>query len=249
MRHLAERLRTEINEPGHEELTKVISLSDGYDMVPRIPLIANTVNKRLRMLVRFHPEFESTLYQRDQGRMRIVLRAREQQESANKLKLINKVQALAREEFPDAKATGLFVLLAYLIENLLRDQLVSFLLAAIGIAGMMAIAFRSLRIGLISLVPNLFPIIVVIGSMGWIGLPINIGTAMIACVSMGLTVDASIHYLSAYRAARDRGLNPSEAVRETHSRVGRALVFATLALIIGFSVLTLSNFIPRSRTE
>ena len=84
----------------------------------------------------------------------------------------------------------------------------------------------------------------VIGSMGWIGLPINIATAMIASVSMGLTVDSSIHYISGYRRARLRGLGVYEALRDTHQGVGRALVFANLALIVGFTVLTLSHFIP-----
>ena len=136
------------------------------------------------------------------------------------------------------------MLLAFLIESLLSDQLVSFILAAIGIGTMMTIAFRSPVIGLISLIPNLFPIVLVIGSMGWIGLPINIATAMIASVSMGLTVDSSIHYISGYRRARKRGLPVIDALRETHQGVGRALVFANVALIVGFSVLTLSHFIP-----
>ena len=67
---------------------------------------------------------------------------------------------------------------------------------------------------------------------------------MIVCVSLGLTVDASIHYIAGYRRALARGLSVSDALRDTHQQVGRALVFATLALIVGFSVLTLSHFIP-----
>ena len=176
--------------------------------------------------------------------MRILLRARERQRSDSKLGLITEVEKLARKEFPDAKATGLFVLLTFLIDSLLRDQLVSFALAAVGIGTMMTIAFRSLWIGLISLVPNLFPIVLVIGTMGWVGLPINMATAMIASVSMGLTVDSSIHYISGYRRARGRGMSVIEALRKTHAGVGRALVFANLALIVGFSVLTLSYLIP-----
>ena len=190
--------------------------------------------------------------------MRIVLRARERQSSDSKLALIDQVQRLAIEEFPalaeggdngsasrpHAKATGLFVLLTFMIESLLRDQLVSFVLASLGIGTMMTLAFRSLRIGLISLVPNLFPIVLVIGTMGWIGLPVNIATAMIASVSIGLTVDSSIHYISGYQRARRRGLGLFDALEQTHADVGRALVFANVALIAGFIVLTLSHFIP-----
>ena len=67
---------------------------------------------------------------------------------------------------------------------------------------------------------------------------------MIASVSMGLTVDSSIHYLAGYRDARQRGLTFSAALKETHQGVGLALVFANVALVAGFSVLTLSHFIP-----
>ena len=138
----------------------------------------------------------------------------------------------------------MYVLLTFLIESLLRDQVVSFFLAAVGIAVMLGLAFRSLRLGMVAVLPNLFPIVLVIGTMGWIGLPVNIATAMIASVSLGLTVDSSIHYISGFRRARARGLDVAEALQQTHSSVGRAVVMANLALIVGFSVLTLSHFIP-----
>lgn len=255
VRDLSERLRA-LQEEGNGGLTKVVSLTDGLDLVPYIPILLNTLDKRTRMLDRLQPEFLATLYNAESERMRIVLRARERQPSETKMALIRNVRETTEawlkesiqpeypEAKPEAKTTGLFVLLAFLIESLLSDQLVSFLLAAIGIGTMMTIAFRSVTVGLISLVPNLFPIVLVIGSMGWIGLPINIATAMIASVSMGLTVDSSIHYISGYRRARKRGLPVIAALRETHQGVGRALVFANVALIVGFSVLTLSHFIP-----
>jgi predicted RND superfamily exporter protein len=106
------------------------------------------------------------------------------------------------------------------------------------------IACRSLVVGALLLIPNLFPIVLVLGTMGWIGLPINLATAMIASVSIGLTVDSSIHYLAGFKAARRRGLDFATALRDTHRGVGLALVFANIALVIGFSVLTLSHFIP-----
>lgn len=143
-----------------------------------------------------------------------------------------------------AEATGLFVLLTFLIESLLRDQLVSFVIAAVGIGLMLSLAFRSVRLGIAALVPNLFPIVLVIGFMGWIGLPINIATAMIASVSMGLTVDSSVHYLAQYQRLRRQGESVAVALEKTQTSVGRALVFANVALVAGFSVLTLSHFIP-----
>ena len=219
--------------------TRAISLGEGIQFTPGSTLLAK--RQRLQIL---KSEFEKSLYNPEAGRMRIMLRALEQQPAETKLDLIDRVEAVARETFPDAKATGLYVLLAHLIESLLSDQLVSFGIATAGIAVMMTIAFRSLPIGLMSIIPNVFPILLVIGGMGWIGVPINIGTAMIASVSMGLTVDSSIHYLAGYRRALEEGLDHYAALRATHAGVGRAVIFASAALIVGFTVLTLSHFIP-----
>ncbi|MEZ6044558.1 MAG: MMPL family transporter [Planctomycetaceae bacterium] len=222
----------------------MISLADGVDAIPPIPIVASTLRKRMALLNGFQKDFVSSLYDEEAGRMRIVLRSKERQPSERKLEIISKVEETVVTEFGEATPTGLYVLLTYLIESLLSDQLTSFLLAGAGIFLMMSIAFRSVLIGLISLVPNLFPIAVVIGFMGWIGLPINIATAMIASVSLGLTVDSSIHYLSAFQYERRAGAPFELAISRTHQGTGKALVFANFALIAGFSVLTLSHFIP-----
>ena len=236
------------------EVTKVVALTDGLDAIP--PILADTIDERLKLVRQLLPEFADGLYHPEARRMRIVLRSREREQSRKKLQLIARVKEIADEwaatelagEFPEdelkTNATGLYVLLAFLIDNLLKDQWLSFGLAATAIVVMMAVAYRSLLIGLFSLLPNTFPIVLVIGGIGWLGIPINIATAMIASVSMGLTVDSSIHYISGYRRSRARGLSVAAALDETQQHVGRALVFANFALIVGFSVLTLSHFIP-----
>ncbi|MEX1098187.1 MAG: MMPL family transporter [Planctomycetales bacterium] len=249
-RRLSARLRDLQRE--FPQLTKIISLTDALDPMPSIPGISRSAADRLNLLAQYQPEVITNLYNPDpdgdpktsDGRMRIVLRAIERQPAESKEALVEAALRTAREEFPDPKATGPFVLLAELISSLLDDQLASFGIAVSGIGLMMVLAFRSLSVGLISLVPNIVPIVLVVGSMGWLGLPVNIGTAMIACVSMGLTIDFSIHYIAGYRRGRDRGLGVEEALEGTQQQVGRALVFSTAALVAGFSVLTLSHFIP-----
>lgn len=271
VRTLADRLRREFGAAAGENhagrLSKVVALTDGLDLIPeRLPTLkfpfvkTATFDERLELLNTFQMEFVSSLYNPEQRRMRLVLRSYERQPSESKLQLIANVERIARQEFTqlaggDAssdtdidvtapRSTGLFVLLAFLIESLMDDQWTSFILSSVGITSMMWFAFRSLPIGLISLVPNLFPNILVIGAMGWLGLPINIATAMIACVSMGLTVDSSIIYIDGYLNARASGLRVHEALHETHRHVGRSLVYTNAALMAGFSVLALSHFIP-----
>ena len=79
--------------------------------------------------------------------------------------------------------------------------------------------------------------------MGWLGVPIDMGTPMIASVSVGISVGFSIHYLYRFRQERLAGVPFDEALR-THRRVGSAMVFSNLALVVGFAALGLSNFIP-----
>jgi predicted RND superfamily exporter protein len=202
--------------------------------------------------------------------MRIMLRSWERQPAEQKQQLIEQVRSIVRpglppvEEPTDDKAldddtdedsfaarasdpgevTGYYVLLARLIESMLRDQWFTFGVAAAGITLMMLLALRDPRLALIALVPNALPILVVMGAMGWIGLKINMGAAMIAAVSLGLSVDSSIHYLTSFRRALRVGKSVHEALTEVQQTVGRAIVFSTIALIVGFLVLTTSDFVP-----
>lgn len=238
LRELADHLRAE-RLPDGTGLTKVVALSDGVDFAP-----GSDIEQKLERLQAIQPTFISSLYNSEAKRMRVVLRALEQKPAEVKLELIDQVTQSVQRQFPEARPTGYYLLLANLISSLLQDQLVSFCLATLGIFLCMTIAFRSVWIGLLSLLPNIFPLVLVIGGMGWTGLPINIGTAMIASVSMGLTVDSSIHYTAGYLRARHSGASYTEALRSTHSSVGVAMVFANVVLAAGFLVLSLSNFVP-----
>jgi uncharacterized protein len=245
VRDLAAKLRRLPAAQGENpQLTKVVAITDLVDLVPGELTSQAGIRRKLDLIKSFQPEFESSLYNPSAGRMRFVLRAKERQASEAKLELIDSVGTAARSEFHEAKTTGIYVLLTFLIESLLRDQVISFALTVVMVLVIMVLAYHSFRIGLVSLVPNVFPILLVVGAMGWLNVPINVGTAMIAAVSMGLTIDASIFYLYGYRRSRQAGLSLGDALRTTHQGFGRALVFGTLALMVGFSVLALSRFIP-----
>ena len=107
----------------------------------------------------------------------------------------------------------------------------------------MTTAFRSVRIGFVSLLPNIFPVAIVMGILGWTGSRVNIGTAMITSVSMGLTVDSTIHYITAFERARKQN-SVQNSLHIAHASAGRAMVFAHLALVAGLLVLTASRFVP-----
>ncbi|MFN0197289.1 MAG: efflux RND transporter permease subunit, partial [Planctomycetaceae bacterium] len=243
VRDFAADLRT-IKVDGEPGLTKVICLPDTLDMIPVRNPFGDKLTQKMNELQNFQPEVIPSLYNAKAGKMRILLRSKERQPTEPKRYLLEEVNKRSAAVFTEYKVTGIFVIFTFLIESLLGDQIVSFGISASAIVIMMMIAFRSIRIGLISLIPNAFPIILLMGGLGWIGSPINMGTAMIASVSMGLTVDSSIHYLTGYFRARKSGLSIAEALEQTQHSVGEALLFATFALIAGFSALTLSQFIP-----
>lgn len=265
--HLEERLRTEVVLPDSQgrlrpALTKVISLADAVETgneaspirIERAPafLQGRLVGAALASMQRKMPVFYEALYagdpqQPDQYYFRIMLRADERQTSEQKRAIIAQVERIVHEEFPEAEVTGFFVLLTHLIDSVIQDQWKTFAVATAAIFGMMLVAFRSLTLALVSLVPNVLPILMVMGAMGWLadfGFKINMGAAMIAAVSIGLSIDSSVHYVLAYRRARDAGKTVAEALEETQQRVGLAATFATLALVAGFTVLATSEFVP-----
>lgn len=243
---LTDRLREQVEQNPD---FKVLSLTDIADLPPRILGPARTLARARRRQGALVDNF----YNEQLQRMRIVLRSREQQSTESKLALIAKVRSVVDQFFAEFEddlpsrrppaASGMFLLLAGLIESLLSDQLRSFLVATAGILLCMTVAFRSIRIGLLSLFPNVFPVALVMGLLGWSGMRVNIGTAMITSVSMGLTVDSTIHYITAFERAR-RTMSVTDALQVAHAGAGRAVVFAHLALVAGFLVLTASRFVP-----
>lgn len=264
---LEQRLRTEVTVPGAAEpaapaLTKVMSAADVLAAVSPVSLerLESTsmgnwmVARAIDLLREQFPQLGSALVGRDPADgstwLRVMLRARERQPAAAKRSIIAQVQRIVAEEapardgLPAGEVTGFFVLLAQLVDRLLADQWLTFAIAAAGITLLLAIAFRSLLVAAIALVPNALPIFVVLGLLGWLGEPVNMGTAMIAAVSLGLSVDSSIHYITAFRRRLADGHACAAALDTAHQTVGRAMIFSTLALVIGFLALTTSGFMP-----
>ena len=267
VRSLEENLRNlkipeEFAGAGQHGLTKVISLADadeaakGNELLAMAPLAIRLYGMKEKMRrENGDSTFFDSLYAEDpqeQGRhyLHIMLRSPERQSATQKKWLIEEVTRLAEEAFPRtdaepaAEVTGFFVVLTNVIESISRDQWTTFGAAALGIFVLVLVAFRSPTMALVALVPNALPIFMVMGLMGWLGLKINMGAAMIAAVSMGLSVDSSIHYITSFRRARGEGRTVDEALAAVQQMVGRAMVFSTLALIIGFSVLSTSQFVP-----
>ncbi len=200
--------------------------------------------QRLTAVQALQPAVVGAFWNTEHDAVRVIVQTRQLRGAKAKRELSESIDALAQRRFPSARTAGVEILLTYSVQSLLSDQWKTFGLAVAAIVVMMTVAFRDWRLGLIALVPNAAPILIVVGVMGWVGLKVNMATAMLASVSMGLTVDFSIHYLYRYRREREAGKSTGDALRDAHGSVGLAMVLANIALVAGFATLTLSAFVP-----
>jgi len=128
--------------------------------------------------------------------------------------------------------------------NFIYDLMSSLGMASFLIFGVMTLLFRSVRIGLISILPNILPLV---GTSGWMalrGIELNTSTVIIFSISLGLAVDDTIHFLSRYKEERKQGFSINEAVERTYLGAGRAIVITSVVLICGLAVLLTTDFMP-----
>ena len=161
--------------------------------------------------------------------------------------LVEDVLAEARAIFGPGyrlEVTGSFHQLARDSDRLVAQQVTSFALALALVILAVGILFRSANMLLVSIIPNVIPLLWTGGLMGALGIELSTGTAMIASVVIGLAVDDTIHYLTRFRRERQRGRGVADAITATTTRTGRALTITSVVLVLGFWVGALGSFVP-----
>ncbi|MGB1108797.1 MAG: efflux RND transporter permease subunit [Gammaproteobacteria bacterium] len=156
-----------------------------------------------------------------------------------------RVQAWMRANAPDLHSVGTSptIMFAHIGERNIRSMLGGTTVALILISGILVFALRSLKIGLISLAPNLVPAGMAFGLWGLLVGEVGLALSVVTGMTLGIVVDDTVHFLSKYlRARREKGLSSPDAVRYAFSNVGMALVITSIVLVGGFLVLALSNF-------
>lgn len=138
--------------------------------------------------------------------------------------------------------TGTTMLVASLTANIVTSLAYSIILAFLFISVIMAILFRNKKLVLISLLPNVIPLLLTAGVMGFLGIDIKPSTAVIFTIAFGIAVDDSIHFLARFRIETLRGKSLDEAVRITTEKTGRAIILTSAILLVGFGVLGTSSF-------
>lgn len=139
--------------------------------------------------------------------------------------------------------TNLFVLYQDILRRLFRSQILTMGLVYAVLTLTFFGIFRSFRVALIGIAPNILSTLVVLGVMGWAGIPLDLMTITIAAIAMGIAVDDTIHFIHRYREEL-REAPPEEAVKRSLLSVGYAMIYTSLIIILGFSLLAFSDFVP-----
>ena len=140
--------------------------------------------------------------------------------------------------------TGIVPLVYKTQRELLASLRESILWATLIIAGVMALLFRTVGGGVVSMLPNVFPIIVVFGALGWLGIKVDIGIMMTASVALGVAVDDTIHFLTWFRRGIREGMDRQTATRMAFERCSVAMAQTTLIGGLGLAVFATSTFTP-----
>lgn len=206
--------------------------------------------KRVKLVLRQldDPTVTSAFLAGEQPVARMMMRIRDVG-SAGMKSLFAEVETVLHDELPEDvrfRLTGDAYLHAVCMDVFVRDLFYS-LIAASGIIFLLiTVLFRSLRIGLISAVPNMLPLVMTLGYMNLRGYELTAGNVIVFAISLGIAVDDTIHFLARYRD-ECRTADPSDAIRGTLSTSGRAIVLTSVLVVSGLSVLIFSDFVPTRR--
>lgn len=179
---------------------------------------------------------------------RINLRIIDSSENLRRNELLEQIHSdlINKLGFPEDRIaiSGLLVLYNNMLQSLFKSQILTLGVVMTGIALMLLVLFRSLPLAIIGIIPNILAAGIILGLMGLLGIPLDMMTITIAAITIGIAVDNSIHYIYRFREEFARNQDYIETLHYCHANIGKAVFYTAITIIIGFSILVLSNFIP-----
>ena len=131
-----------------------------------------------------------------------------------------------------------------MLQSLFETQILTLGVAVLALMGMFLILFKSLKIALIAIAPNLLAVGAVLGFMGWVNIPLDMMTITIAAISIGIAVDNTIHYIYRFKNEFKVYRDYTKTMIHCHGSIGYAMYYTSVTIIIGFSILAFSSFLP-----
>ena len=233
-----------------QEIGKVISI---YSLID----IANKINKselstfELSVLYNEIPEnYKEDLiypYLNIENNMAKITARIKDSEDIKRGKLIDEIKVYSSnllENKTEIKINGLLVLYNNMLSTLFSSQIKSLGFVLLAIFIMFFILFKSLKLSIIGIIPNILASSFILGFIGLLKIPLDIMTITIAAISIGIAVDNTIHYLYRYKTNLLQNIKFDESIKKTHSTVGKAVLITSITISFGFLVLCFSNFVP-----
>jgi len=238
---------------GLPEVGKVLSLASVIRIAERLNGGEELGSVELGVLYKKLPsELRETLFDPyfsyEHNEARIVVRIRDSMEGLQRKELLERIHSDFRRELNlsevDVSVTGALVLYSNMLQSLYGSQISSLGAVVAGIGLVLLLLFRSLPLAIIGIVPNLLAAAIVLGLMGLVGIPLDMMTITIAAITIGIAVDNGIHYIYRFREELARTGDYVETLHLCHDSTGRAVVYTSITVIFGFSILSMSNFLP-----
>lgn len=234
------------------EVGKVLSLATTIDIADRIKGAPLETLELAFMDSLFPDELRSLLVDpyidTESGQARITARVIESDPDLQRQALLEKIQVhlnehlgLSKEQF---RFTSLVVLYNNMLQSLFSSQIKTLGFVLVSIMGMFLVLFRSWKVAVVAILPNILAPAVVLGMMGLVGLPLDMMTITIAAISVGIAVDNTIHYLYRFRSELQKDGDYHASMYRSHGSIGRAMYYTSITIILGFSILAFSNFNP-----
>jgi predicted RND superfamily exporter protein len=235
------------------ETGKVLSLASMLDIAERLNDGKPLDSFELALLYSETPdEFRDMLIKPyvsvEHNQVRFLVRVRDSDKTLRRNELLKKIRKdlTGKLEFAEKHVhlAGLLVLYNNMLQSLFGSQILTLGITVLVLMSMFLVLFRSLKISIIAMLPNVLPVLVMLGMMGWLGVPLDMMTITIAAISLGISVDNTIHYIHRFKAEfpKDRRYLPT--MHRCHGSIGHAMYYTSATIIIGFSILALSNFVP-----
>lgn len=160
------------------------------------------------------------------------------------IQINNDLQNKLGLEPDDFQVNGILVLYNNMLQSLFRSQILTLGVVMLGIALMLVVLFRSVSLAVIGIIPNLLAAAIILGLMGLLNIPLDLMTITIAAVTIGIAVDNSIHYIYRFREEFPKHQDYIKTMHYCHANIGRAVFYTAITIIVGFSIMVMSNFIP-----
>ncbi len=184
----------------------------------------------------------------EDNQARITMRIVDSNPSLRRNELINKINydlgILLNKNYVEFRLSNLMILYNNMLQSLFDSQIKTLGFVVIILFIMFLILFKSFKVAFIAIVSNVIPISIIFGIMGWLNIPLDVMTITIAAISIGIGVDDTIHYIHRFHEEYKVDHNYVNAMKRSHESIGYAMAYTSLVVIVGFSILVLSNLIP-----